>query len=93
MRFAARLGVAQETLSIDDMLAVDEVLERLGLDTTRADVDPTALAGRIRENRFLSTNRFMLAVPRGLGRVRLAVMTDELIEEHTGAWCASRPQP
>lgn len=92
MRFAARLGVAQETLSIDDMLAVDEVLERLGLDTTRADVDPTALAGRIRENRFLSTNRFMLAVPRGLGRVRLAVMTDELLAEHAAAWCASRPE-
>ena len=92
MRFAARLGVAQETLSIDDMLAVDEVLERLGLDTTRSTVDPTALADRIRENRFLSTNRFMLAVPRGLGRVRLAVMTDELLAEHAAAWCASRPE-
>ena len=33
----------------------------------------------------------MLAVPRGLGRVRLAVMTDELLAEHAAAWCASRP--
>lgn len=93
MRFASRLGVAQETLSIDDMLAVDEVLERLGLPTTSVPVDADALAARIREERFLRSSRFMLAVPRALGRVRLAVMTDELIEEHTGAWCASRPQP
>lgn len=91
MRFASRLGVAQGTFSIDDMLAVDEVLERLGVPTSRAHVDPEALVGRIRDERFLRTNRFMLAVPRGLGRVRLAVMTDELLAEHAAAWCASRP--
>lgn len=91
MRFSSRLGVAQGTFSIDDMLAVDEVLERLGVPTARASVDPTALAARIREERFLRSSRFMLAVPRGLGRVRLAVMTDELLAEHAAAWCASRP--
>lgn len=91
MRFASRLGVAQETLSIDDMLAVDEVLDRLGVPTARASVDPEALAARIREERFRRSSRFMLAVPRGLGRVRLAVMTDELLAEHAAAWCASRP--
>lgn len=91
MRFAARVGVAQETMTIDDMLAVDEVLERLGLDTTRVAVDPVALVDRIRADRFLRTNRFMLGVPRGLGRVRLAIMTDELLAEHAAAWCASRP--
>lgn len=91
MRFAARLSVAQETLSIDDMLAVDEVLERLGVPTTTARIDPGELAARIREERFRRSSRFMLAVPRALGRVRLAVMTDELLAEHTAAWCASRP--
>ena len=91
MRFAARLGVAQETLSVDDMLAVDEVLERLGVPTARVTVDAGELAARIRDARFQRTNRFMLAVPRALGRVRLAVMTDDLLAEHTAAWCASRP--
>ena len=91
MRFAARLGVAQETLSVDDMLAVDEVLERLGVLTAHVTVDPSELAARIRDARFQRTNRFMLAVPRALGRVRLAVMTDDLLAEHTAAWCASRP--
>ena len=91
MKFAARLGVAQETLSVDDMLAVDEVLERLGVPTARVTVDAGELAARIRDARFQRTNRFMLAVPRALGRVRLAVMTDDLLAEHTAAWCASRP--
>ena len=91
MRFAARLGVAQETLSVDDMLAVDELLERLGVPTACVTVDAGELATRIRDARFQRTNRFMLAVPRALGRVRLAVMTDDLLAEHTSAWCASRP--
>ena len=91
MRFSARLGVVLEGLSVDDMLAVDELLERLGLDTTRADVAPEALVERVREERLARTNRFMLAVPRALGRVRLSVMSDETILEHVSAWCASRP--
>ena len=91
MKFAARLGVAQETLSVDDMLAVDELLERLGVPTACVTVDAGELATRIRDARFQRTNRFMLAVPRALGRVRLAVMTDDLLAEHTSAWCASRP--
>ena len=91
MRFAARLGVVLEALSVDDMLAVDELLERLGLDTTRGNVDPAELVARIRDERLARTNRFMLAVPRALGRVRLSVMTDETILEHATAWCASRP--
>ena len=91
MRFATRLGVVLEALSVDDMLAVDELLERLGIGTTSATVDPAELVARIRDERLGRTNRFMLAVPRALGRVRLSVMTDETILEHASAWCASRP--
>ena len=91
MRFASRLAVVLESLPVDDMLAVDELLERLGLDTTRETVDPAELVARIRSERLLRTNRFMLAVPRALGRVRLSVMSDETMTEHATAWCASRP--
>lgn len=93
MRFAARLSVAQDLLSIDDMLAQDELLERLGVGTTCAVVDPAALASAIREERFRRTRRFMVAIPRSLGRVRLATVDDALLEEHVAAWCASRPEP
>lgn len=90
MRFAARLGVVQDGLSIDDMLAIDEVLERLGVGTACVGVDPARLVEAIRAERYGRTRRFMLAVPRALGRVRLSVMTEELLTEHVTAWCASR---
>lgn len=91
MRFAARLSVALGTLEIDEMLTIDELLARLGLDTARADVSAADLAAGLREERYRRTNRFMLALPRALGRVRLAVVTDELLAEHAAAWCGSRP--
>ena len=92
MRFAARLSVAQETLSIDDMFTQDELLERLGLGTTETPVEAAALVDAIRAERYARTNRLMLGLPRSLGRVRLAVVSDELLEEHVGAWCAARSE-
>lgn len=90
MRFAARLGVALESFPIDDMFAIDDLLERLGVGTTEADVDPDALVKALCNERFLRTNRLMLAIPRALGRVRLSVVTEDTIAEHIHAWCASR---
>lgn len=93
MRFASRLAVGQENLSIDDMFTIDELLERLGLGTAPAAAapEPAALVEKIHELRLARTNRFMLAVPRALGRVRLTAITDDLLAEHAAAWCASRP--
>ena len=90
LRFSARLAVALDQLSVDDMFTQDELLERLGLGTTEAAVDPQALVAAMREERFRRTNRFMVATPRALGRVRLTAVPDELLEEHVTAWCASR---
>lgn len=91
MRFAARLSAAQDQLSIDDMFTQDELLERLGLGTVEAPVDPDALLAAMREERYRRTNRFMLALPRSLGRVRLSMVPDDLLAEHVAAWCDSRP--
>lgn len=90
MRFAARLAVATGALSVDDMFTQDELLERLGVGTTRAKVDPDALVRELRADRFRRSRRFMLALPRSLGRVRLALVEDDLLAEHASAWCASR---
>lgn len=90
MRFAARLSVAGENLSIDDMFTQDELLERLGLGTVRAAVDADELVAAIQKERFARTNRFMLALPRALGRVRLTAVETETLAEHVRAWCASR---
>lgn len=91
IRFASRLSVALGTLEIDEMFTIDELLDRLGLDTAHVEVDPIALATGLRDERFRRSNRLMLALPRALGRTRLAVVTDELLTEHATAWCGSRP--
>ena len=90
MRFAARLAVATDALSVDDMFTQDELLERLGVGTTEVPVDPEELTRALRAERFRRSRRFMLALPRSLGRVRLAIVGDDLLAEHVAAWCASR---
>ena len=90
LRFSARLAVALEQLSVDDMFTQDELLERLGLGTCAVAVDPHALAETMRAERYRRTGRFMMATPRSLGRVRLSAVPDELLDEHVAAWCAAR---
>lgn len=90
LRFQARLAAGEGHLEVDDVLAQDELLEMLELPLLEADVDPHELLDALRAERFLRSNRFLLGLPRALGRVRLATVTDELIGEHVAAWCASR---
>ena len=90
LRFSARLAVAREELSLDDMFAQDELLERLGLGTVACAVDPEAFLEAVKRERFSRSNRFVLNLPRALGRVRLAAVDTDMLSEHVAAWCASR---
>ena len=90
LRFQARLAAGEEQFAVDDVLAQDELLDRLELPMAHAQVDPDELVAAVRAERFMRSNRFLLGMPRKLGRVRLASVTDELIAEHVAAWCASR---
>ena len=90
LRFQARLAAGEGMFAVDDVFAQDELLERLELPMVRAEVEPQALIEAIRAARFARTNRFLLGLPRKLGRVRLSAVTDERIAEHVAAWCASR---
>lgn len=87
MRFCARVSVAMEKLSIDDMLAQDELLDTLGIGTVSCVIEPEALVDALKEELLRRTNRIMLLVPQGIGRVRLATVPDELLLEHASAWC------
>jgi hypothetical protein len=87
LRFAARVSAGMEQLPVDDVLACDELLETLGLGELTADVEPAAMIDALKAERFLRTNRFLLALPQVIGRVRLSSVTDELLAEHVGAWC------
>ena len=94
MRFAARLSVGLEKLSVDDMLAQDELLETLGLNTISCDAaDPSQLVEAIRAELSLRTNRMMLLVPYALGRVRLSSIPEDLLYEHAAAWCGAHVLP
>lgn len=90
LRFQARLAAGEGMFEVDDVFAQDELLENLELPMVQAHVEPEALIEALRRERFVRSNRFLLGLPRKLGRVRLASVTDELIAEHVAAWCASR---
>ena len=90
LRFSARVSAGMGALGVDDVLAQDELLERLGLPLAVAQVDATALLERLRADAFLRSNRFQLALPQKIGRVRLSNVDDALLGEHLGAWCATR---
>lgn len=92
LRFQARLAAGEGLFEVDDVLAQDELLDSLGLPMVSATVDAQELVRTVREERFSRSNRFLLGLPRKLGRVRLAAVTDERISEHVEAWCASRAE-
>lgn len=89
MRFCARLAVGMGKLSIDDMLAQDELLEAAGIGVASCNVDAHRLCDALKCEHLLRSNRFMMLVPFALGRVRLATVDDELLLEHARAWCAA----
>ncbi|MGL5173076.1 MAG: 3-dehydroquinate synthase [Olsenella sp.] len=87
MRFAARLSAGMDGLSVDDVLAQDEVLDRLGIGYVACEVNPDEMIAALKTECFRRSRRFMLCLPKALGRVRLSVVEDDLLAEHVGAWC------
>ncbi len=90
VRFQARIAATSDKISVDDVLTLDELLDLLGLDVVTCDVDPDVLVEALRAERFLRSNRFLLNLPHGIGRVRAVAVEDEVLREHAEAWCASR---
>lgn len=90
LRFFARVSAGMGRLAVDDVFAQDDLLEALGLGQTPAcDVEPGLMRQALREECFRHTNRFMLELPQAIGRVRLTAVDDDLLCEHTDAWCSA----
>ena len=89
LRFSARLAVLLEKLTVDDMLAQDELLDALGVGEAACDVAPADLVLALKRERFDRTNRFMLPVPLAIGRVRLTTVDDSVLAELAEAWCSA----
>ena len=87
MRFCARISVAQGKLPLDDMLAIDELLDALGITPIECDVNQEELVEAFRRERLLRSRRLMLEIPLAIGRIRLSTVEDGMLREHLGAWC------
>ena len=90
MRFAARIAVALDKLSIDDMLAQDELLETLDIGFATCSFGAQELCEALKQEEFARRNRFMLLVPFSIGQVRFVTIDDDMLAEHARAWCDAR---
>ena len=93
LRIAARLAAAKqapEDKLVDFVFTQDGLLEKLGLSEVACVVDPQVLLDCLKAEEFSRSNRFMLALPLGFGRVRLTSVPDEMLLEHLSGWCKSR---
>ena len=91
MRFASRLAAGNGDFAVDDVLAIDEMLDALELGYVE-DVPFSAeeMAAAIKAECFRRTNKFQMYTPKSYGRIRLMSITDEMLAEHTEAWVESR---
>lgn len=88
LRFAGRVSAGTKKLSVDDMLAQDDLLSMLGVDDTAAVApDPQQLIDALKAERFKRSNRFLLTIPAAIGRVRLSSVEDDVLLDHVNAWC------
>ena len=92
LRFQARISCGMDDCKVDDVLAIDDVLDMLDLPPIYCNVDPTDMVAALKKERFDRTNRFLLELPRDLGRVRPTAVNDDLLLEHATAWCATRAE-
>ena len=93
LRIAARLAAAKQAPDdklVDFVFTQDGLLEKLGLSEVACVVDPQVLLDCLKAEEFSRSNRFMLALPLGFGRVRLTSVPDEMLLEHLSGWCKSR---
>ncbi|RVU98634.1 3-dehydroquinate synthase [Coriobacteriales bacterium OH1046] len=91
MRFAARLAAGEGDFALDDVSAIDEMLDVFGLGYVEDAVfTPEEMAKALKAECFLRSNRFQMLTPKSFGRVRLTTLSDELLAEHAEAWVGAR---
>lgn len=91
MRFSARLAAGQGDFPVDDVVAIDEMLDAFGLGYVEdVGFTPGEMAEALKAECFLRSNRFQMLMPKSFGRIRLATLSDELLAEHTEAWIGAR---
>ncbi len=90
MRFEARLAIDACDFSVDEVFALDDHLEDLGIGELSFDLEPDAFIEALRAERFRVANRFQLALPKYPGIIRLSSIDEEILERHARAFLSSR---
>lgn len=90
MRFEARLAIDACDFSVDEVFALDDHLEDLGIGELSFDIEPDAFIEALRAERLRVANRFQLALPKYPGVIRLSSIDDEVLKRHARAFIASR---
>lgn len=92
MRFEARLAVDAFGFDIDDVFALDDRLDDLGVEELPFELGFDEFLAALKESRFKRSNRFMFSLPRHVGTVRYATVEDDVLERHARAYLASRAE-
>ncbi len=92
IRLEARLAVEASGLDPQVVFDQDDLLEDLGIEELPFDLAPETLIAAIKETRARRSNRFMLALPRLAGTVRLTAVSDDILARHAAAYTAARAE-
>lgn len=88
LRFESRLAVViDENADVDNVFALDALLDSLGLEELPCKVKPKKLARALRDECMMRMNRFQLPLPLRMGRVRITAIDDDVLLDHAEAWC------
>ncbi len=90
VRFESRLAVDAGKLEVDTVFEQDDRLEELGVPELAFSLDVDAFVAALKDARFKRANRFLIALPRHVGTIRLTSVDDDLLREHAEAYLASR---
>ncbi|WP_041738623.1 iron-containing alcohol dehydrogenase [Coriobacterium glomerans] len=90
MRFEARLAHEVTQFDIDDVFAQDDYLEELGVAELRIDFDEAMFLEALTETSAAHSNRFLFALPRNPGTIRLTAVDTDVLERHVRAFLKSR---
>ncbi len=92
MRFEARLAHDACGLNADVVFELDDRFDDLGVEEQPFALDADRFVAALKADRFRRSNRFLLALPKAPGSIRLAAVEDEVLERHARAYLASRAE-
>lgn len=90
MRFSARLAVTELGCDVSFVTQQDALLEALGLHEVLGSFESSKMEEALLSGLYARNRRLVVALPFGVGHVRLLPISKEVLIEHVRAWCMSK---